>query len=462
MLEEGYKMFDHYGNKYNCEFRIYGANDDNKTYHKTYVDIYSTYPISKFENLDSMDPYNRWTYETGTERRDTHQRGNKIIVSCRLSRRVYTKGEPLVVEIKETLQSVLGWGTRRWGTSHKPPETFKVAFVLPNSGMAVMVEKGKTYYQLMSHRVRKKNLLLALSRFIYRSCFEDDPKALLTFIIKMITMPENVSYVLENRTPFFFFNVKERQKVNCRLRTIMINNTECALEISDGVWAPISINDLDIMVNYFYHEHTRAKKWANMSPKKLWTVLMGEPPSESQLQLMREFLMQNRTQDIVEDRAKQLMNSLVVKYPDRIKIVDKVIENQTYQLMIVRGKLCDWVIINSTYKTHTQKVKTYVFISASYEYNEKTLLPRLGGQFKGPICIDNIHTNSSLGDQYAARALALLNDNVTVKLVNTISKYIPQDILEQNAIFTEIGESRFGVKWEDLDSSLDDWIKVIK
>ena len=47
-----------------------------------------------------------------------------------------------------------------------------------------------------------------------------------------------------------------------------------------------------------------------------------------------------------------------------------------------------------------------------------------GGQLIGPICIDNIHRNSSKGDQFAARAMALLNDKMTVSMVNTIKSYI--------------------------------------
>ena len=53
-----------------------------------------------------------------------------------------------------------------------------------------------------------------------------------------------------------------------------------------------------------------------------------------------------------------------------------------------------------------------------------------GGQLIGPICIDNIHRNSSKGDQFAARAMALLNDKMTVAMVNTIKSYIPKEILE--------------------------------
>ena len=134
----------------------------------------------------------------------------------------------------------------------------------------------------------------------------------------------------------------------------MISSDECAIEISDGVWAPISVKDLDIFVNYFYHGHSRARKWAYISPAKLWRKLIGSVPTESQKTLMMEFLAQNRTQDLIESRAKQLMHELTVKYEGRIKMFDY----GNNRIMLVRGKLCDWVIIDSTYKTNVQKVKT--------------------------------------------------------------------------------------------------------
>ena len=438
-------MFDHYGHKYECEFRIFTADDDRESYNSTRVDLYCTYENNRITSHASRTVYNSFHL-----RSDRVTEEGRYIINSQIQSRAYHKGEPLILELKNTLQDILGWGSRR-NSVVTAPQTFKMAFVLPESGMAVMVEKGTTYYQLMNQRVRKKNLLFALSRFIYRSCFESEPQALLQYIIRMITMPENVTYVLENRTPFFYFNIKEREKVNCRLNTKLISNTEAVIEISDGIWAPIDINDLDIMVNYFYHEHARARTWANMTPKKLWTRLMGEEPSSSQLQLMEEFLVQNRTSDMVENRAKELMASLEVKYPDRIKILDI---KDGYKIMIVRGRLADWIIINSAYKTQTQKVKTFVFVDEKVSLNESDPLVR--GNFRGPICIDNIHTNSSLGDQYAARALALLNDNVTVKLVSTIAKYVPRSILEGERI------SRLGVEWEDINEDMDyDWQKLI-
>ena len=50
--------------------------------------------------------------------------------------------------------------------------------------------------------------------------------------------------------------------------------------------------------------------------------------------------------------------------------------------------------------------------------------PTNESRWKGPICIDNMSAGSSVGDQFVARALALLNDTMTVALVNTIKSYI--------------------------------------
>ena len=59
------------------------------------------------------------------------------------------------------------------------------------------------------------------------------------------------------------------------------------------------------------------------------------------------------------------------------------------------------------------------------------------GSWKGPICIDNMASNSPIGDQFAARALALLNDSFTIKIVNTIRSYLSAEKNEYRADFDE-------------------------
>tara|TARA_R110002020_G_scaffold42162_1_gene123823 strand:+ start:339 stop:1658 length:1320 start_codon:yes stop_codon:yes gene_type:complete len=369
------------------------------------------------------------------------------ILNIRYSRTA-TKGEPMILSIKNEMQRFLGWGSRGYANA---PKEFSVRFKFPDAPFpdgtpaTFIVNKTNPYYNLMGNRMTKRNLMIALSRGMYRSCFEKNGLVLTEYVFKMITLPENVSYVLENRTPYWFFMPDESTKTEVRLNTKLIGSDECAIEISDGVWAPISVKDLDIFINYFYHGHSRAKKWAYKSPKKLWHILMGEYPTESQEKLMMEFLSQNRTQELVENRAKELMQSLTKKFPNRIKLFDvKGESGNSHTIMCIRGKLCDWAIIDSAYKTNIQKVKTYAFITeeaANIQMKDAderiTYLSRRhngnsfeNGNLRGPICIDNIHDNSSVGDQYAARALALLNDEVTLKLVYTIAKYIPEEVRE--------------------------------
>ena len=88
--------------------------------------------------------------------------------------------------------------------------------------------------------------------------------------------------------------------------------------------------------------------------------------------------------------------------------------------MLVKGVLADWIITDNEYKSDIQAVSTYVYKSDSNNSNGKFLDSYIGG----PICIDNLTKKSSIGDQFAARAMALFNDKLTVKLVNTIKRYL--------------------------------------
>lgn len=52
----------------------------------------------------------------------------------------------------------------------------------------------------------------------------------------------------------------------------------------------------------------------------------------------------------------------------------------------------------------------------------------------GPICIDNLSSGASVGDQFAARAFACMNDSMLVKLVSTVRRYIQKHELNQEEI----------------------------
>ena len=54
--------------------------------------------------------------------------------------------------------------------------------------------------------------------------------------------------------------------------------------------------------------------------------------------------------------------------------------------------------------------------------------------WSGPICIDNMARGSSLGDQFCTRALAVMNDNMTVARVNTLKSHLKEKPNENERI----------------------------
>ena len=263
------------------------------------------------------------------------------------------------------------------------------------------------------------NAISILSRLFIKAIREKDGAKLMMYLAYLNDMPENVSYALENRAPYNFWN--DYQKHEVRLNVELIGDNEVGIEVSDGVWGTMTIKELDSFCNAHRNGSNRSK-WAYMSPRQLYTQTVGKEPLDSEIKVMKSFLLQNRTSEMVENRARELVHSMVEKYPYRIGIEED--ENGFVTTMFVRGKLYDWKLqAKRTSASTTQDVSTYVY-STNVD-GEPT--------YRGPICIDNLGSNSSIGDQYVARALALLNDNIVVEMVSTIKSYLPEtEIRDEN------------------------------
>ena len=361
--------------------------------------------------------------------------------------------DPTYSVIEEALKVHLFPTHLRWN-SQTDNMTGIITFRYDDGDSTVVFQKSKPHFFLNGARQNKAIVLGNIARIIFRSCFEKSSITMDKYISRLLLFPPNVTHAIENRTPYNFWTEGRKQEV--RLNTKPISDNECALEISDGIWVPIKISELNGFINYHRFGKKRSEKWG-VSPKYLWANLMGSVPSTAQEKLMLEFLKQNRTQDIVEERAAHLLTELESEYPDRIKLFNMPTQrNKTQaleakkdlQAMFVRGKLCDWIIIDNEYKSNIQRVSTYLYLTDAINYDRTRRSGRESfkfdnGQLIGPICIDNIHRNSSKGDQFAARALALLNDKMTIAMVHTIKGYIPESILE-GKMECRINENR---KW---------------
>jgi len=293
----------------------------------------------------------------------------------------------------------------------------------------VFLSRNGIRYEINGKTHSLSTICSALARLTFKSCFEKNPEKLMIALNNTLSLPENVKYCLENRAPYHWYDLNTSTKpIEVRLNCQQISEKEIAIEISDGIWGTMSIRDLDTYCNFFLHGREKGK-WKRCPPSKLFTLTMGRTPSLSESELMVAFLKQNRTSHIVEERAIELVNEILEQYPERIKATfDK--DTNELEALYVRGKGYDWKIENTKFKSEIQMVSTYVWQPDSNETQELA--------WRGPICIDNMAKGSSLGDQFVARALALLNDTFTIKIVNTIRRYIKTNENENRIDFDEL------------------------
>lgn len=283
-------------------------------------------------------------------------------------------------------------------------------------GETVMVSLSKTngLFALNNVRKNKEDCASALSKIILYGTTNRDADRLREYIRKNVTYSQNIIYALENRTPFWFF--KDGSKIECRINMQLVDEDEIALEISDGIWGSMKVKDANIFINSYRTNSTRSKKWSNLSPRKLWIAVMKKEPSESELNLMIAWLMQNRTSEMVENRAMVLLQEMTDKYDDMFLLNAtnatkylgiKASDNYQYAVL-VRGNLGDWIIYKNDNNSRYQRV------SAVFVKGDK--------KFDGPFCIDNMHDNSSIGDQIASRAMILKNDEQAKTMIHTLAR----------------------------------------
>jgi len=303
----------------------------------------------------------------------------------------------------------------------------------------VVLSREGIRYQLNGKSYSLATICSALARLTYKSCFEDNPEVLLSSLYSTLSLPENVRYCLENRAPYHF--IDDYEKIEVRLNVVQIGDNMLAMEISDGVWGEITPKQLDTFCNYYHLGKSRGS-WKKLGPKYLFKKLIGREATLSEEKVMKAFLRQNRTQDMVEQRALELVRDLCEQHEGRIHAVYD--DEGILQTMYVRGRGYDWKLTNNKYKSGIQMVSTYIWQPDKDDTEDIDCSTWEGTEvedgtiylnndiwqkkyWRGPICIDNVANNSPLGDQFAGRALALLNDLITVKMVSTIRGYMIHD-----------------------------------
>ena len=128
--------------------------------------------------------------------------------------------------------------------------TIMISFRYAGGDSIVLIRRKNSAYYIDNQKVTRKRLVTILAQILYRSAFTRDTVVMDNYIDKCINLPYYVSYALENRTPYYFYD--KGLKTEVRINTKLISETEAALEISEGIWASISVLDLNIFISTYF------------------------------------------------------------------------------------------------------------------------------------------------------------------------------------------------------------------
>jgi len=288
--------------------------------------------------------------------------------------------------------------------------------------------RGTASYKLNSKSLSREIVHTVLAKMLLKMCFATSSSAMREYLNMLLHVPPRVVHALENRTVYKFY--VDGRRIEVRLNTKRISEKECALEISDSLWLPISNKDLDSFIKYHREDNQRNKKW-NVAPINLIRMLDENTYSkmaESTQNVMNAFLMQNRTQKLVEKRAQKLLSEMTEKFPTRLFTYKERVDYQEKMAtaMLVSGELADYFIVPNRSQNHGhQNVSVFVVHGPNTTHGDG--FTRKDYATRGPVCIDNIHNNSSIGDQIMSRALALMNDKAAVNAIHTLRTNLPPE-----------------------------------
>lgn len=321
----------------------------------------------------------------------------------------------------------------------KSNEITWITFRYDNGDSSIMLRKDGSSLYMNGVKKNQVDVAMALSKIIGFGAINRCADAMDNYIDRNVTYSSNILYSLENRTPYWLF--EDGRKVEVKINTSLIGRDEVAFEISENIWGSLSLDDANTFIDCYRNKAKRSKKWADISPSNLWFNMFGTHATDSQEQLMKAWLMQNRTDWIVEERAFKLLKEMDEK--DQYTLVDTRkftrhadgglkldgLSTQHNFAMHVRGELGDWLVYPNNRTTGSQRCSV-VFLKKMNSVD-------------GPFCIDDVNGKNVMGDQIATRATLVFNDKVGTKIVRTLQSVSPTGFRVPNSI---LRNSRFTEK----------------
>ena len=323
-------------------------------------------------------------------------------------------------------------------------------FAFFDENCKILIQKHDKKYYINGNQITKSLLNGILPSMLMRMPILKNQEEMENYIDIAINTDPVIAAAIVNKVEYNFFIMEDDalRPVSTLLNIEKTGKDTTAIELYEGVWIGLRDSQIKSFINSC---KGNKNKFLGISPQELYYMSRGEVLSDSQLKVVHAFLEQNRKSSLVEKRSMELFEGLTERFKGKIYSIQtnfSPTENEVKQTMAVRGKFLDWIVVDAGNSNGgRQDVSTYAVVSLSnYVQEDNYFVNRFpketnlnnisinnssvytgdkGEEYylMGPICIDQQHQNISLGDQFAARAMALLNDIHSCKQVSTLRGY---------------------------------------
>ena len=319
------------------------------------------------------------------------------------------------------------------------------AFVFFTENANLVLQKMDKKYYINGNQVTKTRLNSSMPTILMKMRVSKDRESFNEFVDMVVNSDPVISSAIINKIEYTFFN--KGKKIVTLLNLEKTGKEHSAIELYEGMWVEFKDTQIKSFINSC---RGNKNKYLGVSPEELYYLSRKEFLTSSEIQVVYAFLEQNRKSALVEQRSMELFKDLTERFKGKIFERGMKVDEVVQQAMAVKGKQLDWLVVDKGYKAGRQDVSTYAVICGS-NYDKPSVLEnnerynaiegcnginavRGDGFFTdevsketfallGPICIDQAHTGISIGDQFAARSMALLNDVHSFNQVSTLRGY---------------------------------------
>ena len=326
-------------------------------------------------------------------------------------------------------------------------------FAFFDENCKILIQKHEKKYYINGNQITKSLLNGILPSMLMRMPILENQEEMENYVDIAINTDPVIASAIVNKVEYNFFIMEDDalRPVSTLLNLEKTGKDTTAIELYEGVWIGLKDSQIKSFINSC---KGNKNKFLGISPQELYYMSRGEVLSDSQLKVVHAFLEQNRKSSLVEKRSMELFEGLTERFKGKIYSILTNFStteregDEEKQTMAVRGKFLDWIVVNANNSNGgRQDVSTYAVVDLSNyvqednyfvnRFPEETFLNSIninsngvytgdkGEEYylMGPICIDQQHQNISLGDQFAARAMALLNDVHSCRQVSTLRGY---------------------------------------